>query len=232
MLQNTVLVAFAAGAGLLLAGAVGLGAPLLTRALAGEDVSPALLRITPAAAGLGAGAALLIIGLDIAYFRSALPPGVHLKIAETATWKRFLACFHGGITEEILLRLFTFSLLAWLLGFIWRAPAGNLPEGVYWAANVGAALLFGAGHLPATAALTPLGPKVIARALILNGLAGLVFGYLYWRYGLLAAMIGHFTADIMLLVLASPLLRSWDLRLAASFPEHAERPNLPPFNSD
>ena len=55
------------------------------------------------------------------------------------------------------------------------------------------ALLFGAGHLPTTATLMPLTPLVITRALLLNGLGGIVFGWLYWKRGLLAAMLAHFS---------------------------------------
>ena len=70
----------------------------------------------------------------------------------------------------------------------------------------GVAVLFGLGHLPATAAMVPLTTLVVARALVLNGLAGVVFGWLYWRRDLLAAMVAHFSADIVLHVLAAPLL--------------------------
>ena len=52
-------------------------------------------------------------------------------------------------------------------------------------------------------ALTPL---VIARTLVLNGLAGVVFGWLYWRRGLLAAMVAHFTFDLVVLAIV-PALR-------------------------
>ena len=64
-----------------------------------------------------------------------------------------------------------------------------------------AAVLFGLGHLPATAALLPLTPAVVARAVVLNGIAGVVFGWLYWRRGLEAAMVAHFCADLVLHVL-------------------------------
>ena len=64
-----------------------------------------------------------------------------------------------------------------------------------------AAGLFGLGHLPATAALLPLTPAVIARALILNGIPGVVFGWLFWRRGLEAAMVAHFAADLVLHVI-------------------------------
>jgi membrane protease YdiL (CAAX protease family) len=39
-----------------------------------------------------------------------------------------------------------------------------------------------------------------------NGLAGVVFGWLYWRRGLLAAMVAHLTFDLVLHVIV-PALR-------------------------
>jgi membrane protease YdiL (CAAX protease family) len=69
---------------------------------------------------------------------------------------------------------------------------------ILWTANILVALLFGLGHLPATAALVPLTPLVVIRAIALNGPASLVFGYVYWTRGLEAAMLAHFTADVVL----------------------------------
>jgi hypothetical protein len=43
---------------------------------------------------------------------------------------------------------------------------------------------------------------MVIRTLVLNGFAGLVFGWLYWRRGLLAAMIAHTSADVVLHVLS------------------------------
>jgi hypothetical protein len=36
------------------------------------------------------------------------------------------------------------------------------------------------------------------RAILLNGVVGVATGYLYWRYGLEAAILAHFSADIVL----------------------------------
>jgi hypothetical protein len=36
------------------------------------------------------------------------------------------------------------------------------------------------------------------RALVLNGVAGIAFGYLYWKDGLEAAMIGHMSAHVVM----------------------------------
>ena len=83
---------------------------------------------------------------------------------------------------------------------------GRPTVGAFWTANVVAALLFGLGHLPATAALVPLTGIVIVRAVALNGIAGIVFGHLYWTRGLEAAMLAHFSADIVLHALAPLVL--------------------------
>ncbi len=47
-----------------------------------------------------------------------------------------------------------------------------------------------------------LNPLVITRALVLKGVGGLAFGWLYWKQGLESAMIAHFSADIMVHVIA------------------------------
>jgi membrane protease YdiL (CAAX protease family) len=84
-------------------------------------------------------------------------------------------------------------------------PAG------FWIANIVAAVLFGLGHLPVTARLVPLTSVVVTRAIALNGIVGLVAGYLFWRRGIEMAIACHFSADIVLHV-AAPLLQSWLLR--------------------
>ena len=67
--------------------------------------------------------------------------------------------------------------------------------GLFFAGRVGL------GHLPATSVVVPLTPLVITRAVVLNGLLGIAFGWLYWKRGLEAAIISHFSADIVLHVL-------------------------------
>jgi len=70
-----------------------------------------------------------------------------------------------------------------------------------WLAIVLAAVIFGAGHLPAVMSLTALTPLVIVRTIVLNAVGGIIFGWLYWKKGLESAMISHFSADIVLHVI-------------------------------
>ncbi|HEY7781062.1 MAG TPA: CPBP family glutamic-type intramembrane protease [Ktedonobacterales bacterium] len=196
--QSVVLFGVATGLGLILAHQIGLGAPLLEGLLAGKAVGTQALAMLAPALILGAAASLVVLILEITVFWPRLPPAMRDQVPIPALWKRLLASFYGGIDEEILLRLFVLSLLAWLIGFVWHLPGGAPTLGALWVANVLAAVLFGLGHLPATAALVKVTPLLIVRAILLNGLIGLAAGYLFWAYGLEAAMLAHFTGDLVL----------------------------------
>jgi hypothetical protein len=146
--------------------------------------------------GLASSAVMLI--LEITVFWPRLPKTMREDFPIPALWKRLLASIYGGIDEEILLRLFLLSVLAWLLSFVWHLPDGKPTVGALWLATIIAAVAFGLGHLPTTAALAKLTPLLIVRAILLNGFFGVVTGYLFWRYGLEAAMLAHFSADIVI----------------------------------
>lgn len=193
--------------GMILAKRVGLSTPILDSVTKGESASDRLRAVLPVSILLGVMASLVIIGLDLYLFQALILQELGDKAdaltqtAQPAAWKGFLASFYGGIAEEIQLRLLVMSLFAWLGSFISKTSEGKPTRAVFWIANVLAAILFGLGHLPATAALIPLTPLVITRAIVLNGLGGIAFGYLYWKRGLESAMIAHFSADIVLHVL-------------------------------
>ncbi|HJR81445.1 MAG TPA: CPBP family intramembrane glutamic endopeptidase [Anaerolineales bacterium] len=206
--QNALLFGLLIIVGLLFASRIGLGAPILEARVQGETAMDQIRAILPVSIIVGVIAALLIIGLDLAIFQPALlrelgesANFLSLDNAQPAAWKGFLASFYGGIVEEILLRLFLMSFLAWVGKFVSHTHDGFPTSAVLWIANILAALIFGLAHLPATATLIPLTPLVITRAILLNGLGGVAFGWLYWKRGLEAAMVAHFSADIVLHVL-------------------------------
>ena len=106
--------------------------------------------------------------------------------------------FYGGVVEEVMLRLFMMSLLAWLGWKLFCRRAEKAPTGVIIAANVISALLFAAGHLPATAELFgSVTPLLLLRCFLFNGGLGLFFGWLYRRHGIQYAMIGHAMTHIV-----------------------------------
>jgi membrane protease YdiL (CAAX protease family) len=195
--------------GLFFANRTGLGTPLLEARLKGESISARLRAMAPLAIVLGVLASILIVALDVYVFQPALKAqlgsqasalGLTRAVAPAA-WTGFLASFYGAFDEELLLRLGIMSFLAWLGHFLSKTADGKPTTLVFWIANVLAAILFGLGHLPATSLLVPLTPLVILRAVVLNGVAGLAFGYLYFTRGLESAMLSHFSADLVLHVL-------------------------------
>ena len=109
----------------------------------------------------------------------------------------FASILYGGVVEEVMLRLFMMSLLAWLGWKVFFRKAEKAPAGVIVAANVISALLFAAGHLPATVMLFEITPLVLLRCFLFNGGLGLFFGWLYRRFGIQYAMIGHALAHIV-----------------------------------
>ncbi len=206
-LQTLLLNGVAIFVGLLAARQIGLGLPILQSALEGRTVMDKILAMLPAAVLLGIASGIIMLALEWAYFMPRIPRQLASMDGRTALWKRALACLYGGLDEEILMRLFLMGGLAWLLGLVWKTPNGAPTAGAFWLANILAAVLFGAGHLPATRMVTKLTPMVIARALLLNGIPGLACGYLYMRYGLEAAMLSHFSLDIVLHIIAVPISR-------------------------
>jgi membrane protease YdiL (CAAX protease family) len=193
--------------GLFFAKRSGLRTPILEARLNGEAVAEKVRAILPISIILGIVSSLLIIGLEVLVFQPALIQQLGDKAntlapqSQPAAWKGFLASFYGGINEEILLRLIVMSFLAWLGKFISKTADDKPTNAVLWTANILAAILFGLGHLPATALLIPLTSLVVLRAIVLNGLVGIVCGWLYQTRGLESAMISHFSADIVLHVL-------------------------------
>lgn len=181
--------------GLRLGRLMGLDSPF-ARALVYGLTPPSISRRALVIASLtGVVGGLVILLLDL-LLQPFMPSPTHPSGGNIELWKRLVACFYGGITEELLLRLFLMTLIAWI---IWKiAFKGRTPPtaGVFWIAIVAAAVLFGVGHLPATADIWPLTTVVVFRTIALNALAGLTFGFFYWRWGLEFAMLAHFCADI------------------------------------
>lgn len=112
--------------------------------------------------------------------------------ASKPTVSYILACVtYGAVIEEVMLRLFTLSLVAFILHFIFERSRGEVSEKILICANIVCALLFAVGHLPGTFIILGSSPMIIFRCILLNGAGGLIFGYLYRKYGLRYAMIAH-----------------------------------------
>jgi Type II CAAX prenyl endopeptidase Rce1-like len=184
LLNPLVLLVAAALLGATLAHRVGLRSVLAGTAAPGD-----LLRAVGRAAAWGFGLGLVLAAADTAIAphlgpmwqqtASAAPMG----IAAVTT-----SVLYGGVAEEVMLRWGVMSLVAWLLVSALGGRAHAAAMGIAIAVAAG---VFAAAHLPALAAQIELTPALIVRTLLINGVAGLLYGWLFWRRHLEAAMAAH-----------------------------------------
>lgn len=107
---------------------------------------------------------------------------------------------YGGVVEEVMMRLFFLSLIAFVIWklFFRKIDKENIPTGVFIVANIIAAIMFAAGHLPATVmTFGGLSSLILFRCFLLNGGFGLVFGYLYRKHGIQYSMLCHALVHIV-----------------------------------
>lgn len=148
---------------------------------------------------------LFIVLADYFIFKDYISPDL---MAYEFSWTYFLSgILYGGIVEEILIRLFIMSGLAWLINrFVFKNQEKPYNNKVFVLANLLSALIFAVGHLPATIQIIGLSFPIVIRMLLLNGVPGLMFGYLYWKKGLKYAMIAHLFTHMVNQLILMPLL--------------------------
>lgn len=212
--QQLILAGIAVGIGMLLVSRIGMDLPIFTGLIKGQALPANMGWLLLLSAGLGLVSGLFIIISDHFLFKPAMEKklatlGVSMpENFHPPAWQGFLASFYGGIAEEVLNRLFLLTVFAWLGHFVSQTADGQPTLLALWIATGLAAVLFGLGHLPGTKASgIPLEGIVIARALILNGIPGVILGWLFWQHGLIFAMIAHFLADIVIHVIAQLIIK-------------------------
>lgn len=116
-----------------------------------------------------------------------------------AWWAGITTIFQGGVMEEVMIRLGLMTLLIWLLSKIFARKKTTIPNWIYIFSVVFSSIVFGAGHLGMAKLLVgTLTLPLILFVILGNSLAGLLFGYLYWKKGLEYGIIGHITGDFTL----------------------------------
>ncbi|WP_136066620.1 CPBP family intramembrane glutamic endopeptidase [Modicisalibacter radicis] len=196
--QSALLLAVAVWLGVALAPKVGFRAAAFEAAVTAGSVRSALRpQLRPGlVAGVVGGIGLFAMGGF--GFPAALAEG-----EQQFTVPIIARVLYGGVTEELLLRWGLMTVLVWLAWRFLQHRSGT-PRSLYvWLAIFVSALLFGAGHLPAAAMqVGELTGYVVLLIVGANTTFGILFGYLYWRYALEAAVIAHAFAHLVSYVLS------------------------------
>lgn len=137
----------------------------------------------------------LLITVIAAFFQSFLPAefialGSKMQITTAA---RLL---YGGLTEELLMRYGFMTLVVWIVFKISK----NLNNSTYYTGIFMSSLLFAVGHLPVVFnSVSDPSVMLISYIILGNATAGILFGWLYWKKGLEAAMIAHMMAHVIMI---------------------------------
>lgn len=186
ILQSAVMLAAAVWVGVSLSKPLGLGAPVFEAALTKSNLWPMLRSQLGPAVLVG-----VVVGALLGIFPFVAPTEL-VSVGQTVNISLAAKVFYGGVTEEVLMRWGLMTVLIWLPWRICQKKIGG-PRRAYVVSSVLlTAVLFGIGHLPV---VTTMGIKltapVIAFIIAGNALPGILFGVLYWRNGIEAAMIAH-----------------------------------------
>jgi len=188
--------------GLYCAPRIGFQSIVLNRVSHGKPLFASLKPHAIPALGIGAVLGIYLLGIElvtpilledigaerdqtIAFFLNRLPGAVIM----------------GGITEEL---LFRWGLMSLVIFALWKAAGRELaqPQGwLVWTGIIVAALIFGISHLPAVFTLYGSSPDIVLFTLFGNAAPAVVFGWIFWRYSIEAAMITHGFAHFVNIVI-------------------------------
>lgn len=179
---------------------LGFGVPLTEAWLRGERPDArglARAAILGAVLALGAVATVLMIAGPQA------PPGVAAEASVMPAWGGLALALHGGVGEELIFRFGVMALFAWVIAQLrrlvhsWEAPPNQ--SMIAWGGIVIAALLFGLAH-------GWDGSGAILVQISFRIAAGILFGWLFWKRGLEAAMAAHLAYDLVVFYLILALV--------------------------
>jgi membrane protease YdiL (CAAX protease family) len=172
----------AIGAALVL---LGFAAASRTRTLShGASPDRTRLALLALAAGSGLGLANLAANWLIANAHPALR---ELLVRRFTTMDPWVGVVSAPLVEEVMVRLFLMSAIAWIVSLITKNPST-----IFVVALLGSSLVFALLHLGRPFPGDPALASFYRASLVTKYmLAGLPMGWLFWRYGLPYAILCH-----------------------------------------
>jgi hypothetical protein len=189
ILQSVILVMVADAAGSITTPLIGFSAPFFEALVTGRNIWASLEPQLLPSLVLGIGGGAVFVTLYYLVFRPRLDEET-VKAMEKLRMDLGLSgrILYGGIVEEILTRWGLQSVVVWV-GYV---VTGVVTATTIWISIIIAGVLFGLGHLPSyLGAGCKKTPMFLAFEITLNLWASLIFGWLFWDYGLVSAMIAH-----------------------------------------
>ncbi|MCB9211631.1 MAG: CPBP family intramembrane metalloprotease [Ignavibacteriales bacterium] len=186
--------------GLWISSRANLGAPLITRLFSKKQIKELISwKAVLSSVLLAVIAALFLLGLF--ELQKEFYPVASI-ISRPSKSYYALVSFSAGITEEIMFRLGMMSLIIAVIQFLKKA---EIPSNkTIWIGIIISAIFFGLIHLPLSKNFVELTLFTISVTMIGNLITGTTFGWIYWKRGLLVAIISHIAFDIIFHVIGTP----------------------------
>lgn len=194
VLQTIVIVGLSAAAGIYFGSKVGLTDPFL------EGLSRGELELTNLVQQVGIGiiAGIICALVWIVSYYCFIRPRIDtasVLASEQARQQLGLAAriTSGGITEEIIFRWGLLSLTMWAVLFVTPSQSA-----AFWISIIATGVLFGLAHLPGNIAKGCIpSPFLIASMVLGNLWVSVICGFLFWQYGIIAAIVVHMLFHII-----------------------------------
>jgi len=177
---------------------IGLGAPLVADLMSRAPGSyRKLLKDSGLACVLGAtlGGLLLFVRM---FTEPYLPPELP-AFGHRGVIGGLAVSLGAAVAEEVWFRLGLMTLLVW--GVVRVAGHTEARPIVVWPIVLITAVGFGLAHLPQLVSYGAGSQFAIAGTIVGNIAVGVLYGWCYWRRSLVAAMVAHFSVDVVLHVL-------------------------------
>ncbi len=138
----------------------------------------------------------ILITAIAAFFQSFLP-AEFIALGSKMQITTLARLLYGGITEELMMRYGFMTLVVWIVFKISK----SLQNSTYILGILMSSLLFAIGHLPVVYSVVAEPSSMLISYIILgNASAGILFGWIYWKKGLEAAIIAHMFAHLTMML--------------------------------
>ena len=186
--------------GLWVSSSSNLGAPVLARIFSRKPVNK-LINWNSILSSILLATLVALFLLGLFELQSELYP-ISGKISRPSKPFYAIVSLSAGISEEIMFRLGLMSLIITVIQFLKKAE--NPSNKIVWTGIIISALFFGVIHLPLSKNFVELTPFTIGVTMIGNLITGSTFGWIFWKRGLLIAIIAHITFDLVFHVIGTP----------------------------